>query len=715
MDIKLLKNEGFTLSGSGILRAFQNEKMPSLDLLVREAIQNSMDARRVDKNFVKEEIDIDQFDVKKLKQFFPQIEELLYLKSKWGYNKFISISDKNTVGLTGPVRISDIEGTNWGRFLSLVQGIAKPQENQGAGGSWGYGKTVYYRIGIGLVIFYSRIQDGQVYKDRLMACLVENEKNENSILNHVKEYNTKTGVAWWGKKDEEFDNSIIPLENREDIENILSCFNLSLYEGEETGTRIIIPFINEKKLLNQTTLGNIEDYNVPYWCKSLEDYLKVSIQKWYPTKIMNLDGAGGFWNDVNKKSEINPALQLFINKKEFNSSEMLPLFSTIQDLYNYATKEDFDINFNVKDKFITIRKVFKENKPAGKLVYANLTKKELRMLEPDNEESPYAQINNERIDDENYSNVIIAFCRKPGMILRYSTDDEWVSGIVNPNKDTYVIALFIPNGYNEIEVKDNSKQYKINLEEYLRASEEADHNNWTDIGEFNYNNFQRIDVSNLRIIWKIQKGIKSVLKEELKVEEKEIIISVGTVLSRQLTKWFLPKKGFGKKATNNRLDNSNEIKYNMNKKVKRTQLELKSLEVSSENQVFKRFSIYVNENDLDIDYSFKVVTENEDIGANEWEGNMNKDFPIEIIKFEIQNIIYKNGTIKEYNMELLENNDMGISIEKKKTKISNSFYGFEIKVLNDEIININGKIFYKIKDQNVEIKIEREKVNINEQ
>ena len=84
MDIKLLKNEGFTLSGSGILRAFQNEKMPSLDLLVREAIQNSMDARMVDKNFVKEEIDIDQFDVKKLKQFFPQIEELLYLKSKWG-------------------------------------------------------------------------------------------------------------------------------------------------------------------------------------------------------------------------------------------------------------------------------------------------------------------------------------------------------------------------------------------------------------------------------------------------------------------------------------------------------------------------------------------------------------------------------------------------------------------------------------------------------
>ena len=202
MDIKVLKNEGFTLSGSGVLRAFQNEKMPSLDLLIREAIQNSMDARRLDKNYVKEEINVDQFNIRELIKFFPQISELLYIKSRLGYNKYISISDRNTIGLTGPIRIQDIEGTNCGRFLSLTEGIAKPQENQGAGGSWGYGKTVYYRIGIGLVIFYSRIKEDNQYKDRLMACLVENEKDENSILNYDKQYKSKTGVAWWGKKDE---------------------------------------------------------------------------------------------------------------------------------------------------------------------------------------------------------------------------------------------------------------------------------------------------------------------------------------------------------------------------------------------------------------------------------------------------------------------------------------------------------------------------------
>ena len=191
MEIKLLKNEGFTYSGSGLLRSFKNEKMPSLDLLLREEILNLMDAIREDKNYVREEININDFNLEIINEFFPQIQQQLYIKYRIGAKKYISISDKNTVGLTGPIRISDIIDTKWGRFLSLVQGIAKPQENQGAGGSWGLGKTVYYRIGIGLVIFYSRINEDGIYKNRLMACLVENEKDKNSILMYSKKYNSK--------------------------------------------------------------------------------------------------------------------------------------------------------------------------------------------------------------------------------------------------------------------------------------------------------------------------------------------------------------------------------------------------------------------------------------------------------------------------------------------------------------------------------------------
>lgn len=721
MEIKVLKNEGFTLSGSGVLRAFQNERMPSLDLLIRESIQNSMDAKREDKNFVKEEINVDQFNIKGLLTFFPQIDKLLQIKARLGYNKYISISDKNTVGLTGITRIQDIEGTNWGRFLSLVEGVAKPQENQGAGGSWGYGKTVYYRIGIGLVIFYSRIFENNEYKSRLMACLVENEKDENSILNYVKQYNAKTGVAWWGAKDDKYEESVIPIEDEDEIQGILSCFNLKIYEGDETGTSIIIPFVNESKLLNNTTASHIDDCNIPYWCRTLEDYLSFAVQKWYPTKIMNREGASNYWKDTNicekktTKIEANPWLDLHINGEQFRKDAMLPLFNVIQDLYNYAIKEDYESEYDIKTEQIAIKNIFTQNKPAGKLVYVNLTKKELKMLEPDNEESPYTQINNDRIEDESNTNVIITFCRKPGMILKYSTNDEWTNGIINPKEDTYVIALFVPNGYNEIEVTDDGKKYNIDLEEYLRASEEADHNNWTDIGEFNYKNIKKIDVSGLKIVLKIQKSIKSKLKNELKIEEKETTISVGTVLSRQLTKWFLPKKGFGSKSTKikNQMqkekDNSTTFK-----KMKKTKLELKSLEISKENELYKRFTLDLYENDTNLEYSFKIVTENENINANEWEKTSNMKFPIEIVSMKLDNIIYDDGSIKEVDLELTKDNNLEIYFEKKITDISKIWYGFKLDILNKNITNINGKIFYRSLDFNAEVNIEREKVSSNE-
>lgn len=714
MDIKVLKNEGFTLSGSGVLRAFQNEKMPSLDLLIREAIQNSMDAIRTDKNYVKEEINVDQFNVRELIKFFPQISNLLLIKSRLGYNQYISISDRNTVGLTGPIRIQDIEGTNWGRFLSLTEGIAKPQENLGAGGSWGYGKTVYYRIGIGLVIFYSRIKDGNQYKNRLMACLVENEKDENSILNYANEYNEKTGVAWWGKKDEKFENTVVPLEDKNEIQEILSCFNLKIYEGDETGTSIIIPFIDEGKLLNKTTSANIDDSNLPYWCRSLKDYLSLAVQKWYPTKIMNRECSFNYFRNFNtqssgfEKTEVNPWLELYINSKPFTRESMLPLFSVMQELYNYAIHEDYESNLNIKTEPIILKNVFTQNRPAGKLVYVSLTKNDLKMTAPNNEESPYTQINNERMEDENNSNVIIAFCRRPGMILRYSTDDEWTNGIINPKEDTYVIALFVPNGYNEIEIIEDTKVYRFDLEEYLRASEEADHNNWTDIGEFNYENTRRIDVSNLKIVGKIQKGIKAKLKNELKIEEKETTISVGTVLSIQLTKWFLPKKGFGKiaiKTKDKYMEDTNKIKVN---RLKKSKIELKSLEVTKENEMYKRISLDIYENDTNLDYSFKIVTENENINANKWENESNIKFPVEITKIEIDNVIYKDGSIKEILSNLIEKNNSEIYFEKKKTDIYNIWYGFKINILNKNINNINGKIFYRYIDSNIEINIERE-------
>ena len=43
-DYEILRNQYMGISGSSLLRVIQNNDMPILDLLVREAIQNSLDA-----------------------------------------------------------------------------------------------------------------------------------------------------------------------------------------------------------------------------------------------------------------------------------------------------------------------------------------------------------------------------------------------------------------------------------------------------------------------------------------------------------------------------------------------------------------------------------------------------------------------------------------------------------------------------------------------
>ena len=163
-------------------------------------------------------------------------------KPLWG-NRYLAISDKNTVGLTGKF---DDKKSN---LYKLVFGIMDAQQASGAGGSWGIGKTVYFRVGVGLVIYYSRIKNvSGGYETLLSAAFVEDETSDTALVPPVN--GQKYGIAWWG--DEIFPNSrtIRETRNQKSIDRILQAFDLPPYKGAETGTRIIIPFIDEQFLLS---------------------------------------------------------------------------------------------------------------------------------------------------------------------------------------------------------------------------------------------------------------------------------------------------------------------------------------------------------------------------------------------------------------------------------------------------------------------------------
>ena len=64
MKIEIAEHGRMTESGSSLLRLIQNQSMPLLDLLVREAVQNSLDATNQEDPCVKVDISVKDFNAK---------------------------------------------------------------------------------------------------------------------------------------------------------------------------------------------------------------------------------------------------------------------------------------------------------------------------------------------------------------------------------------------------------------------------------------------------------------------------------------------------------------------------------------------------------------------------------------------------------------------------------------------------------------------------
>ena len=259
MKIEIAEPGRMTQSGSSLLKLIQNNNMPILDLLVRESIQNSLDAKNDTDPYVTVDFFTGEFNKISLNKELEGITETLNRKYWKDTYKFIAVRDSNTVGLTGKLHYDEVTDNQYGNLLKLIYEISKPQEAEGAGGSWGLGKTVYFRVGIGLVVYYSRILNEEgIYESRLAASLVENEMNADSLIPALPG-KSKRGIAWWGQ--EIGSNKTKPITDEKYIEKILNIFEIEPYEGDLTGTTIIIPYIDEQMLLenNQIEYKDSED------------------------------------------------------------------------------------------------------------------------------------------------------------------------------------------------------------------------------------------------------------------------------------------------------------------------------------------------------------------------------------------------------------------------------------------------------------------------
>ena len=471
MEIDVLKRSRYGTTGSSAKRVIQNNSIPNLDLIIREAVQNSMDAAIRDSIPVHMNFITGEFNTRKLSKELNGITDALINKFPQETNNFLAIGDSNTVGLTGDL-YGDMEDPNVKHNLGkLVFNILIPQDQLHAGGSWGAGKTVYFRIGTGIVIYYSRIRNQEdKYEERLIASLVEDETKNNGLLSGQK----NIGIAFFGEIDHtRSTDSSRAITDQTYIHEFLSIFDITPYSNDETGTIIIIPFVDYDKLLLSNRLEGGDKY---WWETGIDHYIKLSLLRWYFPRL----------------SDTHPSSKLcaFVSGDRVVFDSQSEVFRKFKELYDKRHSKE-------KDSWFKVENITKHNQKFGTFIYGIITKEELGMVKY-HLPNPYEYTLNDLSNSEENTYALIGYTRKHGLIIDY----EMFDGVKNPN-DGYVIGLFVLN-----DTVINTETFNnIDLDEYIRQSEQADHNKWEDHAIEGFE-----DSGKPRIVAHIKSRIKSILK-----------------------------------------------------------------------------------------------------------------------------------------------------------------------------------------------------------
>lgn len=662
MKLKNAPNDAQSMSqdGDAILRSLQNKSLPVIDLMVREALQNSLDATLKDASETEIEFSINKFETKWLAPHFEGIEDVLQNRYK-EQEEFIAISDKNTYGLTGDYKSSDVNVLNKSNFHKLVFGIGKNQEADGAGGSWGLGKTSFFRLGIGIVIYYTRVKLENSYEERLIASLIESPKQNNRILPE-----NGRGIAWWGEypNEESLQNKpILPITNSEKIEEILDVFNLKRYTNDETGTTIIVPYVG----CNEMFTNKSDEEKLLPWEISNELSVRTAVERWYNPRLNN---------EQYREFVGNSLLKCKVNGTGFlRSHNTEPTFDIMQNLYTSAL-----IGIAKNDEKIIVRPVYlKRNgmkdpsiNPVGHIAFKEVGREELKMNPPENKLSAIEYIGNkdQRLIDLNNSKII-AYCRKPGMVVEYSVDGDWAPKSNILKEDTLLLGFFVPNSQGKL-IDSYQKEGYLTLEQYLRATENADHANW-------------VDEANKGIIRRIKSQTYKTISDYYQEMTGEKQTSATSGLSRKFGKILLPPKNYGKTSAKRKIEETD--KRNSKNKNRVSDIRVMNSNPIDEHTVEVNFKSSIRKKSQNKVF-LQVMSQEKKMDRKDWEKAMGEvlDFPFEITNLYIRAI--DNKEIKKYFTDF---DDTDLKIYQNSNN-SNEIY---IKSNVNERVELEGRLTLK--------------------
>ncbi len=697
-----LPNRPLVQYGSYALKALNDNKDPGIDLLVREAVQNSADAALKNSGTVSIDFDYREFDTLKLRGILDDeaLDRLKYLNHGGSKGISLEIRDTGTRGLGGYSSLSkvptDEDGNpyeeNFGNFIKLTQCIGQAQNQVGAGGSFGVGKTVFYRVSMAPVMFYSRFkEDNGTYRERLIFCFFEDQTEKYRKYSLLK---NPTGFAWWGEKQVGNDETP-PCEDETKIQGILKKIGIEPFLKKETGTSVFMPMLRKAQLPTAPQGENGDIATDPYWLpysnsskieeliKRHSDYTKIALERWYAPRIDNPGYAKG------------AKLQVRVNGRKVTHS--LPLFKAIKNLYNLAENPDDKENpLFGKAKLLEfpINSTFADNdRSPGRLAVIRLPKYDLTG-EDGTEPSANIQLENHVADSKLTTHKpIIGLVRKPGMIVSYEREGPYVSGIPEDN-DHFLVGVFVLRGDARLESKFNPiGDGEFNLEEHVRRNEPPAHNKWEEEEKIKETGFQPTFFNALK------RGIRENIRREL-YNETEVTNAESNVsaLASKIAKMILPS-GFGtvqgKKRSGTRTSDPS--------KLKRDTILIRTGEPTflSGNRLKIGFNINTGESNAPIgakrNFKLNIYASNENSGISheKWEKELEggADFP-----FEFAQIGVAKSTGEKGKSAALGHNIIGTGKQIKKTlEVILSMY--EVTFITEKRKEeLEGEIEIKVRD-----------------
>ncbi|WP_158710238.1 hypothetical protein [Streptomyces sp. NRRL F-5126] len=215
---------------------------PALDLLtilVRESAQNSWDAR-LGQTAGPVDYRMDMWTVGPahaaawrallLEGAPARVEDFPLRKVlRQGSIPVLAVSDRGTRGLGGPTRADNAVGPERD-FVSFVRNIGEPRDVALGGGTYGFGKGIFYLLsGAGTILVHSRCRTPEGgYETRLIGCTL--------WQSHVAGGRRYTGRHWWGDTSGEV---VEPLIGQQ-AEATAKRLGLRPFDLDETGTTIVV-------------------------------------------------------------------------------------------------------------------------------------------------------------------------------------------------------------------------------------------------------------------------------------------------------------------------------------------------------------------------------------------------------------------------------------------------------------------------------------------